>query len=238
MTAGFLTAMREVVILTCEHATNHVPRLYRPLFRGAADVLKSHRGYDVGALAMARAMAKRAGASLFSTEVTRLLVEANRSLHHPDVFSEFCRGLPADAKKRILESYYHPHRDRVEFAVAAHVDEGRRVIHIGVHSFTPELDGVVRTADVGLLYDPTRPSERTYCTAWRRAIKHLEPAWRVRRNYPYRGAADGFTTYLRTCFPENAFLGLELEVNNELLRDGANQRRVARILADAMRALK
>ena len=36
---------------------------------------------------------------------------------------------------------------------------GRRVIHISSHSFTPELDGKVRSADVGLLYHPGRHGE-------------------------------------------------------------------------------
>jgi hypothetical protein len=39
----------------------------------------------------------------------------------------------------------------------------------------------------------------------------------VRRNYPYRGTADGFTTYLRRQFSARKYLGIELEVNQSLL---------------------
>jgi hypothetical protein len=36
---------------------------------------------------------------------------------------------------------------------------------------------------------------------------------RVRRNYPYLGKADGFTTYLRRHFPVDRYAGVEFEVN-------------------------
>jgi len=37
----------------------------------------------------------------------------------------------------------------------------------------------------------------------------------VRRNYPYAGKNDGFTTYLRRRFPSDAYLGIELEINQK-----------------------
>ncbi len=36
-------------------------------------------------------------------------------------------------------------------------------------------------------------------------------------NYPYRGASDGLTTHLRKRFHVNEYLGIELEINQELL---------------------
>jgi hypothetical protein len=41
---------------------------------------------------------------------------------------------------------------------------------------------------------------------------------RVRRNYPYAGKADGLTAYLRRLFPGAAYLGVELEVNQQCVR--------------------
>jgi predicted N-formylglutamate amidohydrolase len=42
------------LVVTCEHAGNRVPVRYRRLFRGLQKTLKTHVGYDLGALAMAR----------------------------------------------------------------------------------------------------------------------------------------------------------------------------------------
>jgi predicted N-formylglutamate amidohydrolase len=83
-----------------------------------------------------------------------------------------------------------------------------------VHSFTPVLAGEVRTCDIGLLYDPRREAEGKFAEAWRKGLAERLPGFRIRKNYPYRGAADGFTTYLRKQFPRS-YLGIELELNQK-----------------------
>ena len=87
------------------------------------------------------------------------------------------------------------------------------MLHLSVHSFTPAIDGRVRNADVGLLYDPARTAERRVCQQLQRALQSAHPELRVRRNYPYRGTADGFTTYLRRLFPDKQYAGIEIEIN-------------------------
>ncbi len=200
------------LILTCEHAGRRVPTAYESLFRDADDVLESHRGSDPGALALARAFQRSLAVPLFFTTTTRLLVEPNRSVGHPRLFSEFTAGLDKTSKQAILDRYYHPHRNRVESWIDERVTRGGSVFHLSLHTFTPQLNGQVRHADVGLLYDPSRVTERDYCHAWRAEIKQRRPALRVRRNYPYLGKADGFTTYLRRRFALG-YVGIELEVN-------------------------
>lgn len=190
-----------------------MPPSYRALFRGAGEVLKSHRGWDPGALALAQRFAEAFPAKLFFSTTTRLLVELNRSLHHPKLFSDYTRGLSRDAKQQVIETYYLPHRQAVERYIASEIAAGRSVLHIGVHSFTPQLNGEVRHADIGLLYDPARKKERQFCAAWRTALLAAAPDLRVRKNYPYLGTADGFTTYLRRQFGAADYAGVELEVN-------------------------
>ena len=201
------------LLFTCEHGGHAVPPPYRALFRGAGEVLKSHRGWDPGALVLAQRFAETFQAKLFFSTTTRLLVELNRSLHHPKLFSDYTRGLSRDAKQQVLETYYLPHRQAVERYIASEIAAGRSVLHIGVHSFTPQLNGEVRQADIGLLYDPARTKERHFCAAWRKALLAAEPDLRVRKNYPYLGTADGFTTYLRRQFDDADYAGIELEVN-------------------------
>jgi len=202
------------VVVSCEHASRAVPDEYRPLFAAAADgILDSHRAYDAGAAEVAAALAERVGAPLFTGEATRLLVDLNRSIGHPRLFSELTRALPAAERTRIVERHYRPYRDAVERAVA---DAARRgaVLHVSAHSFTPVLDGVERRADVALLFDPRRRTEASLAIGWRDALRQALPAGAVvRRNYPYRGVADGFTTQLRKRFPDGVYLGFELEVN-------------------------
>src|SRR5687768_10947938 len=106
---------RQVMLLfTCEHGGNTVPVGYRKLFRGAGDVLKSHRGWDPGALKIAKNLAAHFQAPLFYSITSRLLIELNRSLHHRALFSEFARGLPPEEKQKLIDTYYFPYRNRVE----------------------------------------------------------------------------------------------------------------------------
>ncbi len=100
---------------------------------------------------------------------------------------------------------------------------GRRVVHISSHSFTAELDGKVRSADVGLLYHPARRGEAELCARWKASLGAIAPGFRVRRNYPYAGKGDGLTSHLRLRFPSAAYVGIELEVNQGIVLSAGQQ---------------
>jgi predicted N-formylglutamate amidohydrolase len=201
------------VLVTCEHGGNRVPREYRRLLRPLDAARKTHRGYDAGALRMASDIATAFAAPLVTATVTRLLVDLNRSIGNATLHSDPVRGTSPEQRQRIIDEHYRPYRDDVERRVAAAIADGRRVLHISSHSFTPELDGDVRTADIGLLYDPRRPGERRFCALWKSALAVVMPRIRVRRNYPYAGKNDGFTAALRRRYGPSAYVGVELEIN-------------------------
>ena len=218
--AGARSARPDRLILTCEHAGNRVPARFRPLFVGHEELLPTHRGWDPGALLLAREMAERFSAPLYFEETTRLLVDLNRSVGNPELHSEATRHLTLRERREILEVYYHPHRTTVDEAVAAAVKAGDRVMHVASHSFTPELNGHVRTADIGMLYDPARPGEVAFATAWIDALRAADPTLRLRRNYPYLGKSDGVTMKLRRQHAPDRYVGVELEVNQRYVEAG------------------
>ena len=200
-------------LVTCEHGGKRISSRYRACFAGQEALLESHRGFDPGALAMARTLAAQLKAPLIFSTVSRLLVDLNRSQGHPQLHAACIRLLPEACRRQIIEKYYLPFRAKVEMAIVQALGHGKRVIHFSSHSFTPILDGLVRTADVGLLYDPTRTDEAALCRQWHICLKAREPSLRVRRNYPYCGKSDGFTSFLRRRFPADQYLGIELEIN-------------------------
>jgi predicted N-formylglutamate amidohydrolase len=203
-------------VLTCEHAGNRVPREYVGLFRGAGAVLESHRGWDPGALTLARVIARRLRTPLLALTWSRLFVEGNRSETNPRIWSRFTKALPKDERERILDRWWRPHRAAVEAAVAAGALKAR-VVHVAVHSFTPELDGEVRNADVSFLYDSRRKPELELCRRWGAILRRLDSTLRVRYNYPYNGASDGLSTWLRKLHPESRYIGVEIEINQGLV---------------------
>jgi predicted N-formylglutamate amidohydrolase len=211
---------RVACLVSCEHGGNEIPDAFAARFRGHRRLLDSHRGYDPGALEMARDLARALGAMLVVATVSRLLVELNRSPGRQFRDSPVMHDAPEDIRAEVCRHYYAPYRSRIEAFVADACAAGMRVVHVSSHSFTPSLDGSVRRADVGLLYDPGRGRERDLSLQWQRLLAARRPAWRVRRNYPYQGRSDGFTSYLRKRHDEDAYLGLELEVNQKHVRNG------------------
>lgn len=199
--------------ITCEHGGNRIPARYRFLFRAAADALRSHRGYDIGALRVARELAAALQAPLQAATVSRLLIDLNRSPRHPKLYSEFTRGAAPAVRREIGTRFHAPYRAAAEARIAQAVARGGRVIHVSCHSFTPELNGEERNADIGLLYDPARDAEAALCRRWKAALKARAPQLKTRMNYPYAGTADGFTVALRRRFGEERYLGIELEIN-------------------------
>lgn len=227
----------DTFLVTCEHGGNRIPTPYRALFRGSRALLDSHRGHDPGALAMAKALARAFAAPLVASTVSRLLVDLNRSIRHPRLYSAATRGAPASVRAAILERHYLPYRREVESRVTRSVARGRRVIHISSHSFTPMLDGKVRRADVGLLYHPGRPGEVELCARWKESLANFAPSVRVRRNYPYAGKEDGLATALRRRFPGEAYVGIELEVNQAIVfAAGRRWAALRAALVDSLRA--
>ena len=131
----------DTFVITCEHGGNRIPAPYRRLFREQRALLDSHRGYDPGSLVMAKALASAFAAPLVASTVSRLLIDLNRSIGHPQLFSAMTRAAPAQTRAQIVEQYYRPHRMQVERLIGQAVSRGHRVIHISSHSFTAELDG-------------------------------------------------------------------------------------------------
>jgi predicted N-formylglutamate amidohydrolase len=228
-----------MLLVTCEHGGNRIPREYRHLFEGYEAALASHRGHDPGALALASDLAGACGAPLVASTVSRLLVELNRSPGHRGLYSERTRDLAPEVKARIATRYYEPYRHEVERRVREGIAAGRCVFHLSSHSFTPALHGVTRNADVGFLYDPGRRRERRLCEQLSTALAERIAPLRVRRNYPYRGYNDGLTTFLRRRFRPDAYLGVEIEVNQKhALRGGrpwhALRRSIVRSVLDVL----
>lgn len=184
---------------------------------------------------MAKALAATFRAPLVSATISRLLIDLNRSIGHPQLFSTATRDAPATLRADIVKQYYRPYRVRVERLVRQAVSRGRRVIHISSHSFTPELAGRVRNADVGLLYDPGRRGEVELCARWQAALAGSAPELRVRRNYPYAGKGDGLTRHLRRRFAPGTYVGIELEVNQGIVIAGGRRwTQLRRVLIDSL----
>ncbi|MBA2116193.1 N-formylglutamate amidohydrolase [Bremerella alba] len=209
---------KQAVLFTCEHGGNRIPPKYALRFVEHQELLQTHRGWDPGTFQAATYFHKQVASELFASQTSRLLIDLNRSETHRALFSPLVPA-PSDSQRlELLETYYRPWRREVGDWIASQVEGQQFVWHLSFHSFTPVLEGEVRTAEIGLLYDPRRGVERDYCDRWRKRILEIFPEFRVRMNYPYRGVSDGHTTALRKRFSAQRYAGIELEVNQQLFQ--------------------
>ena len=221
-----------VFLITCEHASNQVPHVYQDLFLDAERVLESHEGWDPGALNLAQNISSALDCDLLVYEFTRLLIEVNRSPWHHHLFSRFSRDLTGEERMYLLDTYYTPYRQKVEDKIKEQIALGFRVIHISVHSFTPNYFGEKREVEIGLLFDPQRTFESHFCEDWLSYLKG-NSTLDVRNNQPYKGTDDGFTTYLRTQFRNEVYLGIELEVSQQII----DQKNVHQLMEESLLSL-
>lgn len=218
------------IVVTCEHATNYIPEAFKSLFIHEADCLSSHRGWDLGAVEYAKALAKPYADYYFEATVSRLLVELNRSLHHPQLFSAITRPLPPSIKTQILADYYFPYRSQVTETITHLLAQGAWVLHLSVHTFTPVIDHHgERKADIGLLFDPKQLYEKKAARLWKTLLVESEFLI-VRFNYPYLGKSDSLVSSLRKRFGQERYVGLELEINQKTRLNSSQMERIKRCL--------
>lgn len=201
------------LIISCEHAVNAIPKTYAPYFVDAQPLLNTHYGVDFGAMNVAKKLSQALSCPLFLAPTSRLLIEYNRSLHHPRCFSEVTKTLPPLMKKDLIDRYYTPYRNHILTAVKNGIQQQETVLHLSIHSFTPEIHGKKRNNDIGLLYDPKRTQEYKLARLWRACLSPY--GYRVRMNYPYLGTSDGLVTALRKQFSQTQYIGFEIEINQK-----------------------
>ena len=222
---------KAILILTCEHASNRLPAAFKSAV--PAEVLETHRAYDIGACSVFRKLVKFAKPEFYCEgKFSRLFVDLNRTIINKNAFSEYYETLEprnkaaAEKAKAQAIAYWQEYRAAIEKFVESALKPKMRaakskppqaeIIHLGIHSFTPVLNGKLRNADIGILYDPAHPLEREYAQVIKAEIKRLYPAMKVRFNYPYKGSSDGLTTKLRKKFGPR-YVRIEIEINQKLL---------------------
>ncbi len=218
-----------ILILSCEHGGNKVPSKFKKLFQGHETLLNSHKGYDPGTEDLFDYLLPMADFGIKNT-TSRLLIEFNRSDWSQQLFSPMVKGLSKEDKEGLLKNHYRPYREKLAKVISDNIEENRLILHLSLHSFTPQLGTQKRNNDFGILYDPTRTKEKYWAKSFKERIEENLGAYRVRMNYPYLGKADGLTSYFRKKFSEH-YLGIELEINQKW----ANENKFPKLMKEQLK---
>ncbi|MDF1608137.1 N-formylglutamate amidohydrolase [Hoeflea sp. YIM 152468] len=225
------------IVLVCEHASNRMPRSLGSLGLDEA-ALESHIAWDIGAQRVAENLSDDLDASLVSQRFSRLAYDCNRPPMSPGAYPERSEiygvpgnaGLSAAEKDRRADALYHPFHHALDTLIDARLGQGRTVVLVTVHSFTPVYFGRPRDGHLGILHDDDGALADAMLAAAAAAQLDL-----VRRNYPY-GPDDGVTHTLQRHGLTRQIANVMLEIRNDLISDETGQRIWAERIADLLRA--
>ena len=222
------------VLLVCEHASNLFPDAFGTLDL-STEAQAAHVAWDIGALALARALSARLDATLVHAPVSRLIYDLNRAPHHPGAMptqSEVYdipgnHGLTASARQTRVNAIYVPFHDALRQLVVSRLAAGVVPVLVSVHSFTPVYHGAERALDFGAIHDGS--------DALARGILNGVAGLRAALNEPY-SAADGVTHLLRLHALPYDLPHAMLEIRNDLIADDTGVATIADRLAPAIAA--
>lgn len=226
------------IVLTCEHASNHVPAHYGRLGLPPEE-LERHIAWDIGAADLARALSLRLDAPLFLSGYSRLLIDCNRPLASPtsivtrseDTDIPGNAGLIAEERARRAALYFAPYHGRIIECLDRRAAAGVPTTLVGIHSFTPVFRGIVRHLQAGVLYREAPAFGRALIEALGR-VTGLE----IGDNEPYRVTLE--TDYTVPVHGDARGIPAALiEVRQDLLADPAGIKVWADRLADALTAV-
>ncbi|TNE62446.1 MAG: N-formylglutamate amidohydrolase [Alphaproteobacteria bacterium] len=225
---------REGLIILCDHATNHVPAGFEDLGLAPAH-LEDHIAWDIGAAAVTRKMCELMGISAVLAPVSRLVIDCNRALDAPGLIPPISDGvvipansdLSARARDARVKAYYEPFHAACAAMVQAHLDAGKIPMVVGMHSFTPEMNGEARPWHAGFLWnrDPRLAQAMI-------GLLERETDMVVGDNLPYSGKVLYHTMQVHGA--DHGLPQTTVEIRQDLLATTNNTDEWAALMADVL----
>lgn len=189
------TYLSNRLLFVADHASNYIPPAYNNLGVDSRH-LEEHIAWDIGSLAVARAVRNRTGGRLWPATVSRLLIDFNRDPGHPGLIPESSdgilipgnMGLSAEERQRRLDVYFHPYHNGLAAEIESMLEAEGKLVLVSMHSFTPRMNGFERPWHVGILYNQDDRLARPAIEWLRR-----EPGLVVGDNEPYSGKVLNYT---------------------------------------------
>lgn len=221
-------------VVVCEHGGRRIPRALGTLGL-PEDRLAHHTMWDIGALDLSRALARRLDAPLAWQRYSRMVCDCNRRpevesfipMHGEGAPVPGNAGLgPAEREAR-TEAVWRPFHDGVAALLDARGERATALVTI--HSFTPVFHGVPRRWLAGVLHDRDRRLAAPVLDALRAVHGDL-----VGDNEPYRMSPEEDHT-VPVHGEGRGIPCVEIEVRNDLLGRAADVERWAATLEGALR---
>ena len=207
---------KTILVLTCEHASQHIPLSLQAQLPDL-QTLHSFELCDPYAEQLTLTIANTLKCDYQLGQVSRYLIDLNKNYQQDHCFSAWSMShLNEEQRLSLLNDEYFKYRNKCQSMIQQHVEKGFQVMHISVHTFNPKEKGITHNAAIGILYDPTRHGEKEVARIWSELLLKRTD-FRVRLNYPRSGRFDNITSHMRKQFEQSDYIGLELECNSSIL---------------------
>lgn len=228
---------RAPVLVLCDHASNAVPSWIGGL--GISnDALKSHIGWDIGALWMAERIAERADAPGVFSGYSRLVLDCNRPLSHPALVPEISDGIeiPGNAglsREQVgdrIEKVFLPYHFAVAEQLAKFAARGVEPFILSVHSCTAVMDNFSRPWSIGVAHSADETVSRPLVSA----LENIG-GFEVGDNEPYAVDESDYTVIAHGV--ERRLRHALVEVRQDLIGQPQGAHKWADVLFDALTEL-
>ena len=225
------------LLFICDHASRYIPSSYSDLGLGEADLCR-HIAWDIGAAALTEKLSAALDAPAVLAGFSRLLIDTNRCSDAPGLIPDVSDGtaipgnrhIDATERQHRRDRFYHPFHAAVAGLVSSFQARGVVPLVVGVHSFTPVMNGAARPWQVGLLWD-----KDPRLAAALIAGLGLRPGLVVGDNEPYTGKALFHTMQVhgaRWGFPQ-----VTIEIRQDEIDSDAGVAEWAEVLTEELRRI-
>jgi predicted N-formylglutamate amidohydrolase len=227
------------VFLTCDHASNRMPRRCGTLGLDAA-AREEHIAWDPGAAPVARRMAMLLDAPLVLSGYSRLVRDCNRPPQAPSAVPSISAGIvipgnetmDADERGAREAALFVPYHAAITEILDARRAAKVPTVLMAIHSFTPDYPGLVRPWPIGIAYNRDARFARLFIDG----LRADDPSLTVGDNEPYK--VDDESDYTIPMHGEARGLPHVLvEIRNDGLKSAADQEAWADRLVRVVRPL-
>ncbi len=230
-------ASRTPLLILCDHATNLLPPGYGTLGLDAIQLAR-HIAYDIGALAVARALGRKLQAPVILSRFSRLLIDPNRGEDDPTLIMQLSDGaiVPGNARvseaerKTRIDAYYAPYHGAIAARLDAMIAAGLVPVIVSIHSFTEAWRGVPRKWQSAILWD----NDPRLAVPLLRELR-ARTGFEIGDNEPYCGHLRNDSIYRHATL--RGLPNALVEIRQDLVREGQGQEEWAALLAACLTAI-
>ncbi len=226
------------MLILCDHASNYIPQKLNGLGVNP-ESLENHIGYDIGAAAVSRLLAKQLGARAVLSRFSRLVIDPNRYPTDDSSVLAVSDGVVIPRNQDIslldrmlrIEELFVPYHNRVARELGSMRHEFLMPLVVSMHSFTPSWQGDTRPWHLGVLWN----RDDGVASLLIDELEKFED-WCIGDNEPYHPCKPiGYS--MEAHAEDHGYPHALLEIRQDLIADEAGQIMVAERLAQVFSSI-